>query len=596
MKELLVMTLVLSIPFIMFAESDQNIVKSEITGITVYPEGAVIYRVAKVNLIKGFNTIVIDNLTTSIDPQTIQIGGQGNFEILSMKFELFYPYQKRKPKGQEVIEDSLSDLGDSQFILLREKQALEEEYSMILINNSLSGTSGISVSEIDAMANYYRKRFRNIGELKLKNKNKLDSILIQQKRLKSVLKGIEEYKDEKVGRIIVEINSDQIMNAELKCSFYTSMAGWTPIYNIKATSGKDEIEVDYNALVNQTTGVKWENVKLVLSTTKPNLNNQKPEMHPWYLDYYSSYSLGQYQNKLIDKGNTSVKQTVTEEDFKNMVVRSETDVAKNTAGVYSSDGGSGNLNIRGSRADANYYYIDGMKVSGSSSLPSSYNTYAQRTYRQEPPKYAKGELVFNALNTSYDILNTYSIPSNSNSKQVFIKQVSIPVSFSHYSVPSLERESFLTASIQDWGSYDLIPGNATLFYNNTYVGQTFVLTHTLDDILQVSLGRDQSVMVEQKKVVGLSTTKKNGGNIKKKLVYEISARNNGKSDVEIVIYDRVPISKRKEIIVAVEDIAKAEYNKETGILKWKKVIKSGEQLTWRISYEVKYPKGKIVNL
>lgn len=78
-----------------------------------------------------------------------------------------------------------------------------------------------------------------------------------------------------------------------------------------------------------------------------------------------------YKNKLIDKGNTAVKTTVSAEDFGNMAVRSATDAAKTTAGVYSADDGSGDLNIRGARSDANYYYIDGMKVLGSSNLPKS---------------------------------------------------------------------------------------------------------------------------------------------------------------------------------------------------------------------------------
>ena len=79
----------------------------------------------------------------------------------------------------------------------------------------------------------------------------------------------------------------------------------------------------------------------------------------------------EYKNKLIDKGNTAVKATVSAEDFGNMAVRSATDVAKNTAGVYSADDGTGDLNIRGARSDANYYYIDGMKVLGSSNLPKN---------------------------------------------------------------------------------------------------------------------------------------------------------------------------------------------------------------------------------
>ncbi len=84
--------------------------------------------------------------------------------------------------------------------------------------------------------------------------------------------------------------------------------------------------------------------------------------------------ISRYRNKLIDKGNTVVKRTVTSEDFQNMAVRSASNTAKNTAGVYSSDDGS-NLNIRGSRADATYHYIDGMKVLGSNP-PNPNENYA----------------------------------------------------------------------------------------------------------------------------------------------------------------------------------------------------------------------------
>jgi len=587
MKKML-LTLIGIIPLILYAMDNQNVVESEISKITVYPKGAVIHRTAQVHLNTGLNTVVIDNLTTTVDVQTLQIGGQGDFEILSMKFELFFPYQKAKPQKQKMIEDSLEVVSDDLFILKQEKEALYEEYSMILLNNSLSNDHGFGVSEINEMANYYRERFRDIGVLKLGNQKKIDSVLARERILKSRLDQIQESKDEQVGRVIVEINSKYKMNGLLKCTFYTPMAGWSPVYNIKATSGKDEIEVDYNALVSQGTGVNWSNVKLELSTTKASLTSQKPQVHPWYLDYYSPYSLTEYKNKLIDKGNTTANGTLVEEDFKNMAVRSATDVGKNTAGVYSVDDGSGSINIRGARQYANYYYIDGMKVS---SIPANYGIY-----RSTQPQYATGELVFNALNTTYEIENDYTILSHQNPKQVFIKQISIPASFSHYSVPGIERESFLTASIYDWGAYDLIPGNATLFYNNTYVGKTFVLTHTLDDTLQVSLGRDQSVVVEQKKISGLSTTKKTVKSVKKKQVYEITARNNGKGEIEIEIYDRIPVSKRKEIEVTVEEMAGAEYNKETGILKWKKVLKPGEHLIWRIEYEVKYPKGKIVNI
>ena len=67
-----------------------------------------------------------------------------------------------------------------------------------------------------------------------------------------------------------------------------------------------------------------------------------------------------------------------------------------------------------------------------------------------------------------------------------------------------------------------------------------------------------------------------GSNVKKNYVYEISVRNTNKEAVTVVIYDRVPVSKRKEIMVSVGEIAGADYDVETGILKWTKTLEAGK--------------------
>ena len=84
-----------------------------------------------------------------------------------------------------------------------------------------------------------------------------------------------------------------------------------------------------------------------------------------------------YRNKIISQGNTAVR-TINKSDYKKMARRSKKGVAQNTAGVYSSDNGSGNLNIRGARAESGQYYIDGMKVVGSQA-PLGTENYATVT-------------------------------------------------------------------------------------------------------------------------------------------------------------------------------------------------------------------------
>ena len=79
----------------------------------------------------------------------------------------------------------------------------------------------------------------------------------------------------------------------------------------------------------------------------------------------------EYKKPLIEKDGAATQETVTAEEIGRMAARSPAQLAATVGGSYSKDNGSGNINIRGARSDANYYYIDGIKVRGSSSIPQS---------------------------------------------------------------------------------------------------------------------------------------------------------------------------------------------------------------------------------
>jgi len=78
----------------------------------------------------------------------------------------------------------------------------------------------------------------------------------------------------------------------------------------------------------------------------------------------------EYKVPLIDKGNPSTQNTITYEQIQAAPTRDVRAVAATTAGVFQKDEGDA-LNIRGSRDNATSYYIDGIKVRGSTRLPQS---------------------------------------------------------------------------------------------------------------------------------------------------------------------------------------------------------------------------------
>ncbi len=79
----------------------------------------------------------------------------------------------------------------------------------------------------------------------------------------------------------------------------------------------------------------------------------------------------EYKKPLIEQDGAATQETVTSDEIARMAARNPAELAATAGGTYSKDDGSNSLNVRGGRSDANYYFIDGIKVRGSSAIPQS---------------------------------------------------------------------------------------------------------------------------------------------------------------------------------------------------------------------------------
>ena len=77
-----------------------------------------------------------------------------------------------------------------------------------------------------------------------------------------------------------------------------------------------------------------------------------------------------YKVPLIDKDGGASGAVMTRADIAKMPVRSAAQVAQSVGGVNTNEG-SGEISVRGSRSDATYFFIDGIKVRGSANLPKA---------------------------------------------------------------------------------------------------------------------------------------------------------------------------------------------------------------------------------
>jgi len=78
-----------------------------------------------------------------------------------------------------------------------------------------------------------------------------------------------------------------------------------------------------------------------------------------------------YKKPLIEKDGGSSGGSVSREDISKMSARSATSVATTVGGVSSAGTTEGEVSVRGARGSDTFFYIDGIKVRGSSNLPKS---------------------------------------------------------------------------------------------------------------------------------------------------------------------------------------------------------------------------------
>ncbi|MBL0310464.1 MAG: carboxypeptidase regulatory-like domain-containing protein [Bacteroidetes bacterium] len=102
-----------------------------------------------------------------------------------------------------------------------------------------------------------------------------------------------------------------------------------------------------------------------------------------------------YKKPLIDPGNTSGGEVVSSEQIKQNASRNVSDLVASGAGIVQSDQGGG-INIGGQRGEGTQYYVDGVKVIGSPSLPASSIEQIQVITGGVPAKY--GDLTGGIIN------------------------------------------------------------------------------------------------------------------------------------------------------------------------------------------------------
>jgi uncharacterized protein (TIGR02231 family) len=204
-------------------------------------------------------------------------------------------------------------------------------------------------------------------------------------------------------------------------------------------------------------------------------------------------------------------------------------------------------------------------------------------------RFVPNQMVENLTNVRYDIETPYSVASDGKSFTVDITKVEVKANYMYVAVPKLDTDAFLTATVPQWSDYQLLDGQANIYFEGTYMGQSMIESNFITDTLQLGIGRDKSIVVKRDKLKDLSSKSFFGSKRTVERGFEISVRNTKKIPIEIVIEDQYPVTSNEAVKVEHIDHSGAELVGSTGKLKWVLKLQPGEVVKRNLKYSVEFP-------
>ena len=271
----------------------QTTQKLNIEQATVFLSGAELVSTARINLGKGENEILFTNVAGDVNSQSLTVSATNGVIVESATFQNNYlATEVLSPKAQE-IKDSIEAMTSYKQQTGNKVTVIDEQIAVLKENRKVSGNqNGLSTVELTKMLDLINARMENY----LTQKNKHETIIkkTDERIAKLTMQLDEEQKKayQPGGQLLVKFYAKEATSSAIAINYIVPHAGWTPTYDIMADDANSPVKLYYKANIYQNSGVKWNNVKLSLSTGNPNEGVQAPVMNPWYLAFYVPQTYG----------------------------------------------------------------------------------------------------------------------------------------------------------------------------------------------------------------------------------------------------------------------------------------------------------------
>lgn len=534
--------IITAILFTAFAAGTMGAVEKEIKGeikhVTLYPDRAQVTGDAPISLLAGETVLMLRGLSPYIIKSTIQISGEGNFTIMGISHSNnFLSTLTDSPEVKELrtkIEALTLKIGDERTAIA----ILGEKENFLTANRIITGKeTALTAEQYRAMLELYTTNIEQIRTTTLKKVRLISDYEKELADLNNQLNQISGKRRMPTGEIAVTVSAARAVTGKLNISYIVTNAGWTPSYDIRVEDINKPLTLVYLANIVQSTGNDWKGVKLSFTNANPSESGVIPVLNPWYLNYLQVRPM----------------------------------VAPST------------IRIRGTNALA-------------PEMKKEMEVMEEAAFSMMDAAAPEVSISTGATTFSFDVEVATDVMSDGQMKTMEIGRTSTQASFAYESVPKLDPKAFLTGKLDKWEELNIIGGEANLYFENTFVGTSYLSPAQYGDTMKVSLGSDKGITIKRDRQTELTSRRLIGTNRVDTRSFKIAVRNTKGNAVTMKLTDQIPVSSNSEITVEGTELSGGSLNSTTGLVTWDFTLAPQQSRELVLTYTVRYPKDKEIIL
>lgn len=327
---------------------------------------------------------------------------------------------------------------------------------------------------------------------------------------------------------VVHLEMERAGRVEVDLSYLVSGATWTPRYDLRGDAAKGKVELALSAMVQQTTGEDWEDVALTVSSARPSLGTDVPELDPFWLQRPQYYP----------------------------------------APSAASSGGA-----------------------RSSAKPSSMADSAPAPPREAAPmQVAQATVQIQLAATAFTVARPEDVPADGTERKVGLTTKSLDADLRHVIVPRLDPRAYLVGEAENTAGFPLLAGTAGVFLEGAYLGDFQMPLVAPGEKFDVAFGVDDRVTVKRTPVqIEEGKTGLAGKRATSRWSWIVTVKSAHPRPIQAVVWEQVPVSTREDVQVTLRPSTPTPKAEDGGKLRFDVTVPAGGEARIAWGYDVQYP-------